>query len=137
MRPSTAWPSGSWRRVSARATGSASGRRTAPSGCSSSTRPRRSARSSSTSTPPTAPTSDPKYGEELCAWVVLREGATASEEEIREFCRGQLAHFKVPRYVVFADEFPITVTGKVQKFKMREESIEQLGLGKLAPVETA
>jgi fatty-acyl-CoA synthase len=80
---------------------------------------------------------DPKYGEELCAWVVLREGAAASEEEIREFCRGQLAHFKVPRYVVFADEFPMTVTGKVQKFKMREESIERLGLGEPVPVETA
>jgi fatty-acyl-CoA synthase len=80
---------------------------------------------------------DPKYGEELCAWVVLREGATASEDEIREFCRGKLAHFKVPRYVVFADEFPMTVTGKVQKFKMREDSIERFGLGQPAPVETA
>jgi fatty-acyl-CoA synthase len=80
---------------------------------------------------------DPKYGEELCAWVVLREGATASEDQIREFCRGKLAHFKVPRYVVFADEFPMTVTGKVQKFKMREDSIERFGLGQAAPVETA
>jgi fatty-acyl-CoA synthase len=80
---------------------------------------------------------DPKYGEELCAWVVLREGAAASEEEIRDFCRGRLAHFKVPRYVVFADDFPMTVTGKVQKFKMRQDSIERLGLGQPAPVETA
>ncbi len=71
---------------------------------------------------------DPKYGEELCAWVVTREDASVDEEEIRDFCRGQLAHFKVPRYVVFTDEFPMTVTGKVQKFKLREESLARLGL---------
>jgi fatty-acyl-CoA synthase len=80
---------------------------------------------------------DPKYGEELCAWVVLREEATAEEEEIREFCRGRLAHFKVPRYVVFVDAFPMTVTGKVQKFKMREDSIERLGLGEAAAMQSA
>jgi fatty-acyl-CoA synthase len=71
---------------------------------------------------------DERYGEELCAWVVLRENAAASEEEIRDFCRGRLAHFKVPRYVVFTEEFPMTVTGKVQKFKLRDESVERLGL---------
>jgi fatty-acyl-CoA synthase len=71
---------------------------------------------------------DARYGEELCAWVRLREGASLSEEEVRDHCRGQLAHFKVPRYVLFVEEFPLTVTGKVQKFKMREASIERLNL---------
>jgi fatty-acyl-CoA synthase len=66
---------------------------------------------------------DQKYGEEICAWVKLREGDEASQEEIREYCRGRIATFKVPRYVRFTDEFPMTVTGKVQKFKMRETSI--------------
>ena len=78
---------------------------------------------------------DERYGEELCAWVRLRDGETADEEEIREYCRGRLAHFKVPRYVLFTDEFPMTVTGKVQKFKMREASVRRLGLG--APGGTA
>ena len=72
---------------------------------------------------------DPKYGEELCAWVVTREDESASEDEIRDFCRDKLAHFKVPRYVIFTEEFPMTVTGKVQKYKLREESMERLGLG--------
>jgi len=71
---------------------------------------------------------DARYGEELCAWVRLRADEHVSEEEIRAFCRGRLAHFKVPRYVLFVDEFPMTVTGKIQKFKMREESIRVLGL---------
>ena len=71
---------------------------------------------------------DPKYGEELMAWVKLRPGTTADEQELREFCRGQIAHFKIPRYVRFVDEFPMTVTGKVQKFVMREQSIADLGL---------
>jgi fatty-acyl-CoA synthase len=79
---------------------------------------------------------DARYGEELCAWVRPRDGETVTEEEIRDFCRGQLAHFKVPRYVLFVDEFPMTVTGKVQKFKMREESIRRLGL-EAAATETA
>ena len=61
------------------------------------------------------------YGEELCAWVVARAGAELDEDAVREFCRGRLAHFKVPRYVMFVDEFPMTVTGKVQKFKMRDD----------------
>jgi len=76
---------------------------------------------------------DEKYGEELCAWVRLRSGATLDEEDVREYCRAKLAHFKVPRYVVFTDEFPMTVTGKVQKFKMREETIQRLGLEQAAP----
>ena len=75
---------------------------------------------------------DPKYGEELMAWVKLRPGATADEDELREFCRGKIAHFKIPRYVRFVDEFPMTVTGKVQKFVMREQSIADLGLAPAA-----
>jgi fatty-acyl-CoA synthase len=71
---------------------------------------------------------DPKYGEDICAWVRLREGAAATVEEIREFCRGQIATYKIPRYVKFTDEFPMTVTGKIQKFRMREISAEELGL---------
>lgn len=71
---------------------------------------------------------DPKYGEELCAWIRLRDGQSATAEEIREFCRGQIAHYKIPRHVRFVDGFPMTITGKVQKFLMRRESIEALGL---------
>lgn len=63
---------------------------------------------------------DRKYGEELCAWIILKRGQTATAVEIREFCRGRIAHYKVPRYVKFVDAFPMTVTGKIQKFKMRE-----------------
>jgi fatty-acyl-CoA synthase len=80
---------------------------------------------------------DERYGEELCAWVIARPDADLDEDAVREFCRGRLAHFKVPRYVVFVDEFPMTVTGKVQKFKMRETSIEQLGLESAAAVKSA
>lgn len=75
---------------------------------------------------------DAKYGEELCAWVRVREGSALTEEELREFCRGKLAHFKIPRYVRFTEEFPMTVTGKIQKFKMREQSIAELGLEEVA-----
>jgi fatty-acyl-CoA synthase len=71
---------------------------------------------------------DRRYGEELCAWVRLRDGESASEEEIRAFCRGQIAHYKIPRYVKFVDGFPMTVTGKIQKFRMREETIAELAL---------
>jgi fatty-acyl-CoA synthase len=71
---------------------------------------------------------DERYGEEICAWVKLRPGEHAGEEEIKAFCRGQIAHYKVPRYVKFVDEFPMTVTGKIQKFIMRERSIAELGL---------
>jgi fatty-acyl-CoA synthase len=80
---------------------------------------------------------DERYGEELCAWVRLRDGAAATDDELREFCRGKLAHFKIPRYVLFVDDFPMTVTGKIQKFKMREDSIERLGLQQAALTETA
>jgi fatty-acyl-CoA synthase len=71
---------------------------------------------------------DARLGEELCVWIKLRSGRTATEEDIRTFCRGRLAHFKVPRYVMFVDDFPLTVTGKVQKFRMREMSIAALEL---------
>jgi fatty-acyl-CoA synthase len=71
---------------------------------------------------------DDSYGEEICAWVKLRPGATATEEDIKSFCRDQIAHYKVPRYVKFVDEFPMTVTGKIQKFIMRERAIDELGL---------
>jgi fatty-acyl-CoA synthase len=75
---------------------------------------------------------DERYGEEIMAWVVLREGATASEDELKDHCRGKIAHYKVPRYVRFTDGFPMTVTGKVQKFKMRETAIDELGLVEVA-----
>jgi fatty-acyl-CoA synthase len=71
---------------------------------------------------------DPRYGEELCAWVKLRDGERATAEEVRAFCQGQIAHYKVPRYIRFVDAFPMTVTGKIQKFLMREETIRELGL---------
>ncbi len=77
---------------------------------------------------------DDRYGEELMAWVRVRAGADVEPEELREFCKGKIAHFKIPRYVQFVDEFPMTITGKVQKFKMREESMAELGLN---PVDTA
>ena len=71
---------------------------------------------------------DEKYGEELCAWIKLRDGEDANADEIKAFCKDQIAHFKVPRYVRFVDEFPMTVTGKIQKFKMRETMIAELAL---------
>ena len=71
---------------------------------------------------------DSRYGEELCAWVRLRDGEIATAEEIRGFCQGQIAHYKVPRYVKFVDDFPMTVTGKIQKFLMRQQMIEELAL---------
>jgi len=72
---------------------------------------------------------DQKYGEELCAWIKLKSGAAATtEEDLRQFCRAKLAHFKVPRYVKFVNVFPQTVTGKIQKFKMREQMCNDLGL---------
>ncbi|MCP4317705.1 MAG: AMP-binding protein [Hyphomicrobiales bacterium] len=69
---------------------------------------------------------DPKYGEEVCAWIKLREGESATEEEILAFCKGNIAHFKIPRYIRFVDSYPMTVTGKVQKYLMREQMAEEL-----------
>ncbi len=80
---------------------------------------------------------DPKFGEEILACVKLRGGQTMSEEEIREFCKGSLAHYKVPRYVLFVEDYPLTVTGKIQKFKLRDQAIEILGLQKTTGTETA
>jgi fatty-acyl-CoA synthase len=80
---------------------------------------------------------DERYGEELMAWIVCRPGAGLTEDAVREFCRGKIAHFKIPRYTKFVDEFPMTVTGKVQKFKMRETAIDELGLERAAAVITA
>ncbi len=71
---------------------------------------------------------DPKYGEELCAWIKKRAGSTADEESIRSFCRERIARYKVPRYVMFVEDFPMTVTGKAQKYLMRKQVMEKLGL---------
>jgi fatty-acyl-CoA synthase len=74
---------------------------------------------------------DDKYGEELIAWVKLGpDSDPVTGDELREFCKGKIAHFKIPRNYRFVDEFPMTVTGKIQKFKMREISIEEMGLKK-------
>jgi fatty-acyl-CoA synthase len=71
---------------------------------------------------------DLKYGEEVCAWIVLKPGQSATAEEMRGFCEGQIAHYKVPRHWRFVDELPMTVTGKAQKFLMRARMVEELGL---------
>ncbi len=80
---------------------------------------------------------DTRYGEEIMAWVRLRDGESLTVEELGEFCKGRIAHFKVPRYLHVTEEFPMTVTGKVQKYLMREHAIEALGLGDTAAVSTA
>ncbi|HZU71521.1 MAG TPA: AMP-binding protein [Acidimicrobiales bacterium] len=80
---------------------------------------------------------DSRMGEELMAWVTFREGHSASDDELRQFCRGHLAHFKVPRYWKVVTEFPMTVTGKIQKFRMREIAVEELGLQDAAAIRTA
>ena len=71
---------------------------------------------------------DERYGEIVCAWVVLRTAGELDEEGLREFCRGKIARFKIPELVRFVDAFPMTVTGKIQKFKMRELEIAERGL---------
>ena len=71
---------------------------------------------------------DVKFVEELCAWIILKSGETATEDDIRGFCQGQIAHYKIPRYIRFVDSFPMTITGKVQKFAMRDAMIEELGI---------
>ncbi|WP_280955078.1 AMP-binding protein [Paludibacterium denitrificans] len=75
---------------------------------------------------------DEWLGEELCAWIKLRDGVTATAEEIRGFCQGQIAHYKIPRYIEFVDSFPMTVTGKIQKFLMRQQMKEKLGISEAA-----
>ena len=71
---------------------------------------------------------DSRYGEELCAWIIAKPGESLDEDGVRSFCQGQIAHYKVPRYIRFVDAFPMTVTGKIQKFRIREEMVEQLQL---------
>ncbi len=78
-----------------------------------------------------------RYGEEVMAWVKLREGASVSGDDLTAFCRGKIATYKIPRYWKFVDAFPMTVTGKIQKFKMREDSVAELGLQSAAAVLTA
>jgi fatty-acyl-CoA synthase len=80
---------------------------------------------------------DAKYGEELMAWVKLRPGVSLTGDEIRAYCKGKIATYKIPRYYKFVDGYPMTVSGKVQKYKMREQSIHELGLEKAAAIETA
>jgi len=71
---------------------------------------------------------DPRFVEELCAWINVVDGETLDEDEVRAFCQGQIAHYKIPRYIRFVDAFPMTVTGKIQKFAMRDVMIEELDL---------
>ena len=80
---------------------------------------------------------DPKYGEELCAWIRLRPGQELTADQVRQYCQGKIAHYKIPRYVRFTADFPMTVTGKVQKFKMRDTSIAELGLEEASQTRTA
>ena len=75
---------------------------------------------------------DKKYGEELCAWIIVRDGQRLTEDEVRAFCQGQIAHYKIPRYISFVDSFPMTVTGKIQKFQIREKMKQTLGLQEAA-----
>jgi fatty-acyl-CoA synthase len=71
---------------------------------------------------------DAKYGEELCALIIVREGQRLAADEIRDFCQGQIAHYKIPRYIKFVDEFPMTVTGKIQKYRIRQQMMREFGL---------
>ncbi len=80
---------------------------------------------------------DERYGEELMAWIIPRDGAALDVEAVREFCQGRIAHYKIPRYVKTVDAFPMTVTGKVQKYKMREQAMGELGLADPAAVRSA
>src|SRR5262249_6827343 len=80
---------------------------------------------------------DPRVGEELCGWVKLRPDAELTVAEMREFCTGKIAHYKIPRYLRITTEFPMTVTGKVQKYKMRETSVSELSLEDVARTRTA
>ena len=80
---------------------------------------------------------DIKYGEELCAWVKTKPGQSLTGDEVKEFCKGKIAHYKIPRYILFVDDFPMSVTGKIQKYRMREESIKTFGLEVAEKIETA
>jgi fatty-acyl-CoA synthase len=80
---------------------------------------------------------DVKYGEQVLAWIKARTGHQINEDEIRDFCRQGLAYFKVPKYLKLVESFPMTVTGKIQKYKIRELAIQELGLEHAANIETA
>ena len=80
---------------------------------------------------------DIRYGEEIMAWIQLQKGSNTTADDIKDFCRGTIAHYKVPRYIKLTDTFPMTITGKIQKFKMRETSIAELGLADAAQVQSA
>ncbi len=80
---------------------------------------------------------DKKYGEEVCAWIMVKENENVTEEEIKEYCKGKIAHYKVPKYIKFTDSFPMTVTGKIRKVEMREISTKELNLEDVANIQTA
>jgi fatty-acyl-CoA synthase len=80
---------------------------------------------------------DIKYGEELMAWIKVLDGQTMTEDEVKEFCKDRIAHYKTPRYVKFVDDFPMSVTGKIQKYRMREVSVAELNLQAAEEIETA
>jgi fatty-acyl-CoA synthase len=80
---------------------------------------------------------DARLGEAVLAWVRLKAGETMTPEEVCDYCRGKIAHFKIPQYIRFVDAFPMTVTGKVQKYRMREQEIEARGLGEAASIRMA
>ncbi|MDP2798112.1 MAG: hypothetical protein Q8N94_11520 [Methanoregula sp.] len=80
---------------------------------------------------------DIKYGEELCAWVKMKPDQTMTEHEVKDFCKGKLTHFKIPRYVMFVDDSPLGVTGRIQMFRRRETSLKALGLHEADNIETA
>jgi fatty-acyl-CoA synthase len=75
---------------------------------------------------------DPRYGEELCAWIKIRDGSTLTDDDVKAFCKDQIAHYKVPRHIRFVNDFPMTVTGKMQKFIMRETMIAEIGVKEIA-----
>ena len=80
---------------------------------------------------------DQTYGEQVSAWIIGKDGDTLTETQVREFCRGRIAHQKIPHYICFVDEFPLTVTGKVQKYVLRQQAIERFNLQDAAETETA
>jgi fatty-acyl-CoA synthase len=80
---------------------------------------------------------DAKYGEAVMAWIKLKEGTEANAEELTEFCKNKIAHFKIPKYFRFTENFPMTVTGKIRKIEMRQISIKELNLDNVSNIETA
>ena len=71
---------------------------------------------------------DSHYGEQVCAWIAVHDGQSLTADEVRAFCQGQISTYKIPRHIRFTSDFPMTVTGKIQKFRMREMFVEELGL---------